>query len=54
MRGGSDCEGADIACKVCDATCGSVSEYEAHVKGKRHAKRMAKFLAGKSRQGGDK
>jgi hypothetical protein len=38
-------EVADIACKVCDATCGSMSVYEAHVKGKRHAKKMAKFMA---------
>lgn len=40
--------------QVCDATCGSVAEWKAHVDGKRHAKRTAKFLAGKARQAADK
>jgi hypothetical protein len=44
----------DAVCKVCEATCGSAGEWKAHVDGKRHAKRTAKFLAGKSRQGGEK
>lgn len=45
---------APFVCKVCDATCGSVAEWKAHVDGKRHAKRTAKFLAGKARQAADK
>lgn len=49
-----DVQFVNFWCQVCEATCGSVAEWKAHVDGKRHAKRTAKFLAGKARQAAEK